>query len=348
LASQQLRRKSGCKACVASMGNVPSPLSRCCGPERGKMGEAANALAFNKVELAASQLFNLTLATAYHTSVLVNGEEFFFSDSGIFSDRAMNSHQGKPSERFTIGYSEKTGSQLLRALQQHFRPGTYDLLRKNCNSFSDCAVYFLLGRRLESRFCALEKLGHGNEALISQVTNGMYTPNKVAKEFQVDLVLAALDKLGGAEDKQAEVILESKSQPALLPGSRVTIVGLTSCAGLNGMGATVTRYNALNGRWEAQLHLSGQLKALRAEHLRPAGELVLETGDLVRVGGLKTDSGQALNGQEGKILRYLHEVSRYEVRFESTDTTRALKPESLQKIEALEVERHESPTKAEI
>ena len=57
-------------------------------------------------------------------------------------------------------------------------------------------------------------------------------------------------------------------------------------------------------------------------------------GDLVRVGRLKTDSGQALNGQEGKILRYLHEVSRYEVRFESTDSTRALKPESLQKIEA--------------
>lgn len=313
------------------MGNIPNPLLRCCVPDKNF---EASSLAFNKVELAASELFNVAVATAYHTSVLVNGEEFFFSDSGIFTDRALNSHGGSPSERLELGYSSKTGSQLLRALQPHFRSGTYDLVRKNCNSFSECAVYFLLGQRLERRFNAIEKLGQANTELLSQVTKGMYIPNPAAQDFQVDTVMASLDKLG--EDfKQGDESARPQpetSRPALLPGSQVTIVGLTKAANLNGQGATIARFSALNGRWEACLHLSGEVKALRAENLRPAGELVLEVHDRVRIWGLKSESGQALNGQEANVVQYLHDVSRYEVHIESTGTTKALKAENLQRI----------------
>jgi len=312
------------------MGNIPSPLARCCGPDRNL---EANSLAFNKVELAASELFNLTVATAYHTSVLVNGEEFFFSDSGIFSDRALNSHAGKPSERTTLGYSEKTGTQLLRALGEHFRPGTYDLVCKNCNSFSDCAIYYLLGQRLQRRYCALEKLGQSNTEMLAQVTKGMYTPNAAVQDFKVESVLAALDSADKAADLADEaggLTERGPSQASLMPGNKVTLVGLANAAHLNGQGATISRFNAFNGRWEVFLHLSGEVKALRAENLRPAGELVLEAGDRIMIRGLKSDSGQALNGKEGKIIRYMHEVSRYEVKLEETQTTKALKAENLQ------------------
>merc|ERR1719487_694172 len=205
----------------------------------------ANSLAYNKIELAATELFNLTVATAYHTSVVVNGEEFFFSDSGVFSDRALNSHQGKPHERLTLGYSDKTGSQLLQALQPYFRPGTYDLVRKNCNSFSDCAVHFLLGQRLERRFSSLERLGQAHTALLTEVTKGMYTSNPAAADFSVEAVITSLEKLG-VDLKQGDD-QSARSRPALLSGNQVTIVGLTNAASLNGQGATVARFNPLNG-----------------------------------------------------------------------------------------------------
>jgi len=316
------------------MGNqlqLPNPLSACCIVER--TFEPGN-LAFNKVELAASELLNLTFATAYHTSVLVNGEEFFFSDSGIFSDRALNSHQQKPSERIELGFSEKTGSQLLRALRPYFKSGSYDLVRKNCNSFSDAAVYYLLGQRLERRFCALEKLGQSNTDLLSQITKGMYTPNPLVDDFQVDSILPSLDKL--STEREATEGYAGTSTPALLPGSQVTIVGLVSAADLNGQGATVSRFNALNGRWEAMVHLSGKMTAFRAENLRPAGDLVLEAGDRIKLGGLKSETGQTQNGKEGEVIRYMHDVSRYEVRLDDRDTTMALKAENLQRTDNLQ------------
>merc|ERR1711865_108660 len=117
-----------------------------------------------------------------------------------------------------------------------------------------------------------------------------------------------------------------------MPGNRVTIVGLTNATDLNGQGATVSKFNPWNGRWEVFLHLSGITKALRAENLRPSGELVLEAGDRVKIWGLKTESGQELNGQEAEIVRYMHDVSRYEVRLVISDTTKALKAENLQQI----------------
>ena len=40
---------------------------------------------------------------------------------------------------------------MLSALRPHFQGGSYDLLRKNCNSFSDCAVFYLLRQRIDAR-----------------------------------------------------------------------------------------------------------------------------------------------------------------------------------------------------
>jgi len=260
----------------------------------------------------------------------VNGEEFFFSDSGILSDCALNSHEKCPTEKVHLGFSEKTGAHLYQALRSYFRPGTYDLVRKNCNLFSDCAMYYLLGKRLERKYTALERLGQANAELLSQVTNGKYTPNPEAADFQVDSVISSLDKLG-LEDNQVEP--PARAGPAVSPGVQVTIVGLQNSAHLNGQGATVCRYNRINGRWEATLHLSGETKAFRVEHLRPMGELVLEPGDQIQIMGLKSEAGQALNGTVGEIIRYMHDTSRYEVRLEDGGT-KALKPENLCRLDS--------------
>jgi hypothetical protein len=308
------------------MGN--NPLTRLCLPAEADAD--CDSLAFNRVELAATELFSVGIATAYHTSVLVNGEEFFFTDSGIFTDRALNSHQQKPSERVQIGFSDKTGTQLMRALQPFFKPGTYDFLRKNCNSFSDCALYYLLRRRLDWRYSALDRLGAANNELCTKATKGLYTPNPEASEFNADDVLSSIASLEDLKDEPIEDDEEGKfrSCPALSIGSQVTIVALTNATHLNGQGATIERFSPVNGRWEAFLHMSGETKAFRAENLRPAGEVVFQSGDQVRIRGLKSENGQALNGKSGEIIRYLHDVSRYEVKL--SDITKAVKPENLQ------------------
>lgn len=314
------------------MGN--SLLSHCCAPPRPPKEEETGH-AIHHVELAASELFSLPgLATAYHTSVLVNGEEFFFSDSGIFSNRMLASHQGTPSERIDMGYSSRTGSQVLAVLMPHFRPGTYDLVRKNCNSFSDCALCYLLrGERLERKYNSMERYGAGNVDLLRQVTSGMYTPNPVSESFQVDTVIDAIGKEKDVDKEgAAKAYAQSHSRPALFHGVQVTIIGLTNATQLNGEGGVIVRYNAVNGRWEAQLNSTSEIKAFRAENLRPAGELALEPGETVRVHGLTSETGKLLNGQVGKVVSYVHTQSRYEVQFTDGDDTKALRPENLQAI----------------
>lgn len=291
---------------------------RCCGPPPQLAGEAREGedswdcrRPTNRVQLAVSELFSVPgFATAYHTSVLVNDEEFFFSDSGIFSDRALTSHQGNPSEPLAdLGLSGRTGYQLLCALRPHFLEGSYDLVRKNCNSFSDCAIHYLLGRRLDRKYTLLERLGmRAGADMVERVMKGMYRPNAAADGFSVPGVIAAVEKVGDAD------MHGSTSKPALVTGAGVTLVGLKNSQNLNGVGATVLRFNPVNGRWEAQLHVSGEVKAFRAENLRPAGELVLEPGDLARIHGLASEHGKELNGREGEVLNYVHDSSQYRVR----------------------------------
>jgi len=254
--------------------------------------EEGCAGAINKVEIAASELFSIPgIGTAYHTSIVVNGEEFFFSDSGIFSDRVMSS----------------------QALEAHFMPGTYDLLRKNCNSFSDCALSFLLKQRLDRKYSTLERYGQCiSHELLKKFIDSTYQPNPAAAPYRSDAVIAELSKVG--LNNLSEAASRPRRVAALAVGKRVTVVGLKNAEALNGHGAEIIGFNRYNGRWEARLIATGEVKAFRAENLRPAGELVLEPGAAARVGGLKSEAGQALNGQECMVVRYDPSTSRYDVK----------------------------------
>mmetsp|Transcript_8299 Transcript_8299/g.14300 ORF Transcript_8299/g.14300 Transcript_8299/m.14300 type:complete len:323 (-) Transcript_8299:45-1013(-) len=296
----------------------------------------------NTVEIAASALFQIPMvATAYHTSVLVNDEEFFFSDSGICYDKTLMSHpDGKPSERFPLGRTNYTGAEVWWALDQHFRPGSYDLLRKNCNSFSDCALYFLLRKRLDTKYMAAERIGRNTPSLLEQVTGGMYKANPTAADFDVESVITALQKVKIPSPKEmAKARSSDRSASSMRPGTgplqmslpagtEVQILGLKNAPALNGQIAKIIRYNGVTGRLEAQIVSTGEIKAIRADNLRPIGESAFAEGDKVRIDGLKSDAGQVLNGKQGVIKRYLHEAGRYEVEVE--DDVKSFKPGNLQ------------------
>lgn len=296
----------------------------------------------NTVEIAASALFQIPMvATAYHTSVLVNDEEFFFSDSGICYDRSLMSHpDGKPSERFAVGRTNFSGAEVWWALDQHFRPGTYDLLRKNCNSFSDCALWFLLRKRLDTKYVAAERIGRNTPSLLEQVTGGMYKPNAVAADFDVESVITALQKVKIPSPKEmAKARSSDRSASSMRPGTgplqmslpagtEVQIIGLKNAPALNGEVAKVLRYNGMTGRLEVQILSTGESKAIRADNLRPSGEAVFAEGSQVRIHGLKSEAGQALNGKQGAVKRYLHGAGRYEVQVD--EEVKSFKPDNLQ------------------
>jgi hypothetical protein len=144
-------------------------------------------------------------ATAYHSSIVVNGDEYSFSDGGIFFGQNLESHRqmgqqqeqkGQPASKpevIDMGFSHYTGSMLKAALERHFLPGTYDFLRKNCNSFADCALFYLLQKRIDKKYRALDRLGASNPGMIAAVSGGQYTPNPKADGFDVDKLCAELD-----------------------------------------------------------------------------------------------------------------------------------------------------------
>jgi hypothetical protein len=150
----------------------------------------------HEVELAVSALAGLGGFAGYHTSVLVAGEEYYFCPSGICCSNKIVSHEDRDMvKRIFIGLSQYTGGDLIEFLSEHFRPHSYDLLRKNCNSFTDCALYFLCEQRLDVGFRVMEQLGRvadEHTGLVQRASMGDYCPNRRASKFHSEDVIKSI------------------------------------------------------------------------------------------------------------------------------------------------------------
>eukprot|EP00928_Gymnodinium_smaydae_P031720 TRINITY_DN23197_c0_g1_i2.p1 TRINITY_DN23197_c0_g1~~TRINITY_DN23197_c0_g1_i2.p1 ORF type:complete len:323 (+),score=75.13 TRINITY_DN23197_c0_g1_i2:126-1094(+) len=321
------------------MGNASAgPFSCCLVHPKAPEAEFLKSAAY-KVELAVSPLGGLPGLMAYHTSVVLNGEEFFFCQLGIMRNRGLESHR-RPGEDATSGFAQafggaavgkggpqvielgstvRSGDLLYQVLCDHFRCGSYDLLHKNCNTFTDVALYFLLGRRLDPTYCSLEKVGVNNPRLLEQLTRGAYVPNELALEFNLDEVLRLLDDGSGEDPLSGE-----RRLPA---GTVAKITGLKSKAAeaLNGKACVIHRYVSSTGRYEVDV--CQEVKALRVDNLVPYfihQEMMIE--------GLQSQAAMHLNGEVCRLLKYNSATERLEVKINSTDEVKALKVENLQPV----------------
>mmetsp|Transcript_109978 Transcript_109978/g.311212 ORF Transcript_109978/g.311212 Transcript_109978/m.311212 type:complete len:288 (-) Transcript_109978:120-983(-) len=186
------------------MGNIPSPLDACKHPTRAGAqtpktgnGEACKS---RRVRLAVTPIGPL-LPTfqAYHTSVCVGDKEFTFDNRGIRVNSGQGSHRnfirGDSVLVLDLGFTTASTKCLQTALQPFFLPGTYDFLRKNCNSFTDCALFYLLGERLNDMYRAPEKLGAQWDDYVGAVQNftvGRYRPNPRAAGFSTCQVISEI------------------------------------------------------------------------------------------------------------------------------------------------------------
>ncbi|CAE7943222.1 unnamed protein product, partial [Symbiodinium necroappetens] len=149
-----------------------------------------------EVELAASAR-GLAGFAGYHTSVLIDGEEYYFSPTGIRYVKKLMSHPRRSqATRTHIGFSKATGQQMLDFLNEHFLAGSYDFLRKNCNSFTDAALYFLCETRLDFKYRAMETIGWMAESrtgILNSISSGEYRQNRSADDFDLEDVLEQID-----------------------------------------------------------------------------------------------------------------------------------------------------------
>jgi len=127
-----------------------------------------------------------------------------------------------------LGTTRRTKAEMVRNLRQHFRPGTYDLLRKNCNSFSDCAMYFLLQQRLPAEYRTLEQLGVGASPVVTPILERVAGgPLTITLDFDLEEVIRQIeatlpaDEIGRTKPKTEE---EKKKDAILAEDERLARV----------------------------------------------------------------------------------------------------------------------------
>lgn len=145
--------------------------------------------------------FSELLPTAYHTSIAIGDMEFSFDSTGVtcsqiwFSHSIMSPGTRSPEIVLHLGDTNVQGETLAGVLDPYFLPGTYDLLRKNCNAFSNAALFYLLGKQLDEKYTALDRAGaliDKRSGLVQLLLMGDYIPNPKAGDFELDRVLTAL------------------------------------------------------------------------------------------------------------------------------------------------------------
>jgi len=148
----------------------------------------------------------------YHTSVVVNGVEYYFDKDGVQAKKISvaipPSHANKTSTNvINVGNTNRTGEELIQKLSRFFQPGSYDLICKNCNTFTDCALAYLLSRRLPKMYSSVEAMAKGMPTVLSLASGGRYKANPAAVNFDVEKVVMSIDENAWMGTASAEVHL---------------------------------------------------------------------------------------------------------------------------------------------
>eukprot|EP00730_Choanoeca_flexa_P001645 TRINITY_DN10723_c0_g2_i3.p1 TRINITY_DN10723_c0_g2~~TRINITY_DN10723_c0_g2_i3.p1 ORF type:complete len:158 (+),score=21.86 TRINITY_DN10723_c0_g2_i3:109-582(+) len=95
----------------------------------------------------------------WHTSVIAYGQEYFFG-GGIQKTLPYATPAGRPMEEMDYGTTEVPQwlfEEHLEGLKSEFHAGTYHLLNKNCNHFTEEALSFLTGKELPDKVSGLPR-----------------------------------------------------------------------------------------------------------------------------------------------------------------------------------------------
>merc|ERR1712107_114421 len=184
-----------------------------------------------EVRIASTEILRVAGMSGYHTLIIIDDREFFFDRDGIMAAPPLWSHitggRVKPpgdvrTEVVEAGRSSLGGKALVQTLTPFFQKGSYDIFYKNCNTFTDMALYFLMKQRLDGRFTRIERLiaatnpistsllnrmfrafvSDGPNSSVSSTEDDIYTTNPEAEDFSVDGVIAYIDDIESEDDSE--------------------------------------------------------------------------------------------------------------------------------------------------
>ncbi|KAF2902091.1 hypothetical protein ILUMI_04079, partial [Ignelater luminosus] len=115
----------------------------------------------------------------WHTSIVIYGREYFFGSHGVESCNPGSTALGKPLKIAKLGETQIPYTVFIDYLnglsESTFGDGTYDLLKHNCNNFSEELAHFLCGTHIPKHILDLPnevlqtKLGPALEKLLKQL-----------------------------------------------------------------------------------------------------------------------------------------------------------------------------------
>ena len=79
------------------------------------------------------------------------------------------------------------------------------MVRKNCNCFSDCALWFLCKTRLNQEYRSLELKG---QAFSQVLSNSGYVPNPMSTSYVHEEVILALNEKGVFQESSGHSLRE--------------------------------------------------------------------------------------------------------------------------------------------
>ncbi|KAJ5587194.1 uncharacterized protein N7459_002959 [Penicillium hispanicum] len=100
--------------------------------------------------LYSAALTGTQIDAIYHTSIVVNGVEYYFGQ-GIQTATPGTTHHGKPMEVLDLGKTELPSDvieEYLGSLASIYTPESYDLFLHNCNNFTQDFSMFLVGKSI--------------------------------------------------------------------------------------------------------------------------------------------------------------------------------------------------------
>ncbi|KAJ5431112.1 hypothetical protein N7445_008844 [Penicillium cf. griseofulvum] len=95
----------------------------------------------------------------YHTSIVLNGVEYYFGQ-GIQTSTPGSTHHGQPMEIVKLGTTELPNDvieEYLGSLATIYTPESYDLFLHNCNNFTQDLAMFLVGKSIPDHIINLPR-----------------------------------------------------------------------------------------------------------------------------------------------------------------------------------------------
>ncbi|KAG0439430.1 Desumoylating isopeptidase 1 [Dictyocoela muelleri] len=106
------------------------------------------------------QILGIQIDGIWHTSIVVFNQEYYYQRQ-IVSTSIGNHDYGAPVDIIEMGYTsvpQEIFHEYLDELSERFNKNSYDLMRNNCNHFSNEAVSFLLSKNIPAYILDLPEI----------------------------------------------------------------------------------------------------------------------------------------------------------------------------------------------